>query len=75
MSKSAQILSNFIILFQEEIRAIKKRLMGAKMKVLKRDGFMLPVGYDLDEMLINTFDVESWRSEFKNPIPKLKISL
>lgn len=60
---------------QEEIRAIKKRLMGAKMKVLKRDGFMLPVGYDLDEMLINTFDVESWRSEFKNPIPKLKISL
>jgi len=49
--------------------------MGAKMKVLKRDGFMLPVGYDLDEMLINTFDVESWRSEFKNPIPKLKISL
>ena len=66
-------LYNFPI--QEEIRAIKKRLMGAKMKVLKRDGFMLPVGYDLDEMLINTFDVESWRSEFKNPIPKLKISL
>ena len=70
----SNLASNYII-FQEEIRAIKKRLMGAKMKVLKRDGFMLPVGYDLDEMLINTFDVESWRSEFKNPIPKLKISL
>ena len=49
--------------------------MRAKIKQLKKDGFMMPVSYELGEMLINTFDVETWRANNRKSIPKLKISL
>jgi len=36
---------------------------------------MLPPGFDIDEMEVNSFDVEAVREGSKKTIPKLKLKL
>ena len=38
-------------------------------------GYMLPPGFDLDEMLVDSLDVEAKRADSKKTIPKLKLKL
>ena len=61
--------------FQNEIRKKRSEVLLSQKKRLTKLGFMLPPGFELDEMLVNSFDVEAVRAETKKTIPKLKISL
>ena len=61
--------------FQNEIRKKRSEVLLSQKKRLTKLGFMLPPGFELDEMLVNSFDVEAVRAESKKTIPKLKISL
>jgi len=59
---------------QKSIREKRSRSLFERGRSLKRSGFMLPPGFDIDEMEVNSFD-EAIREGLKKTIPKLKLKL